>query len=261
MSARTTTWGLLRGLLGLLALALAWQWFATSGLYSPGVTPGLGAVADSLLRKLRDGELALDVLATFGRVLFGLAASAVISIPLAVMMGRYRIANRMCGPLISFLMPIPSLAIAPLLVTWLGIGNAAVLVVVTYASAFPWIYSVKAGVDSINQAWIKSAQAMGADRRTILRKVVLPGVSPYMLAGLRLAFGRAWVAVIGGELLANPTHGLGIRIYDANEFLDTKVMIGAIITIGLFGVIVNRYLIRLVERRTIVKWGMALSRR
>ena len=167
----------------------------------------------------------------------------------------------MCGPLISFLMPIPSLAIAPLLVMWLGIGNAAVLLVVTYASAFPWIYSVKAGVDSINQSWIKSAQAMGADRRTILRKVVLPGVSPYMLAGLRLAFGRAWVAVIGGELLANPTHGLGIRIYDANEFLDTKVMIGAIVTIGLFGVIVNRYLIRLVERRTIVKWGMALSRR
>ena len=78
MSARTSKLGLLRGVLGLVALALAWQWFAKSGLYSPGVTPGLGAIAVSLLHKLRDGSLELDVLATFGRVVFGLVASAVI---------------------------------------------------------------------------------------------------------------------------------------------------------------------------------------
>jgi ABC-type nitrate/sulfonate/bicarbonate transport system permease component len=130
---------------------------------------------------------------------------------------------------------------------------------VGYAATFPVIYNVWTGVRAINPLWMRSALAMGADQKRLFRSVVLPGASPYVFTGIRLAFGRAWIAVIGGEMLANPAAGLGRAIFDAREFLDSEVMLASIVAIGVVGIVFERLVFQLVETHTVARWGMVAA--
>jgi len=153
-------------------------------------------------------------------------------------------------------MPIPSLAWVPLLILWFGIGEMTTILVVTYAATFPVIYNVWTGVRAVNPLWIRAGFAMGASQRQLFRNVVLPGMSPALFTGIRLAFGRAWIAVIGGEMLANPSAGLGRLIFDSREFLDSEVMMASLVAIGVVGLLFERVVFQLVENRTVARWGM-----
>jgi NitT/TauT family transport system permease protein len=92
-------------------------------------------------------------------------------------------------------------------------------------------------------------------------KVVVPGSLPYIITGVRLSFGRAWIAVIGGELLASPTWGLGRVIFDAKEFLNSSVMLAALLVIGALGLVFERVVFQNIERRTVARWGMVAGSR
>jgi len=158
-------------------------------------------------------------------------------------------------------MPIPSLAWVPLFVLWFGIGNATTILVVTYAASFPVLYNVWTGVRAVNPLWVRAAMSMGANRRALFRRVVLPGASPYVFTGIRLGFGRAWIAVIGAEMLANPSWGLGRVIFDAREFLESGVMLASLVAIGAIGLVFERLVFQTVEERTVARWGMVIGAR
>jgi NitT/TauT family transport system permease protein len=102
---------------------------------------------------------------------------------------------------------------------------------------------------------------MGAGRNAMLFKIIWPGAMPYIIAGVRLGFGRAWIGVIGGELLASPKYGLGEVIFDAKEYLNTSVMIAALIVIGLLGLFFERFVFQVLEKVTVRRWGMVLDSR
>jgi NitT/TauT family transport system permease protein len=102
---------------------------------------------------------------------------------------------------------------------------------------------------------------MGANENALFWKVIIPGASPFIIAGLRQSFLRAWIAVIGAEMLAGSDWGLGWVIFDAKEFLDTDVMMASLIVIGLIGFAAERLVFGSVERATIYRWGMARSAR
>ena len=97
---------------------------------------------------------------------------------------------------------------------------------------------------------------MGADEATLFRKVIWPGALPYVITGLRLSFGRAWIGVIGGELLASPQLGLGEIIFNAKEFLDAGVMLATLVVIGAIGVFFERFVFQTIESVTVRRWGM-----
>lgn len=248
-----------RGVAGLVLLLLLWELFARSGLFTQALTPPLGRIARVAWRILLDGSLLQNSAFTLGRVLAGLALACLIGIPVGILMGRFRAMERFFLPLVSVLMPIPSLAWVPLFILWFGIGEVTTLLVVGYAATFPVIYNVWTGVRAVNPLWMRSALAMGARQRQLFRSVVLPGASPYMLTGIRLAFGRAWIAVIGGEMLANPSAGLGRAIFDAREYLDSEVMLVSLIAIGVVGIAFERLVFQAVETRTVARWGMVAA--
>src|SRR5262249_58577488 len=112
------------------------------------------------------------------------------------------------------------------------------------------------GVRSVNRLCIRSAEAMGADERVLFLKVVLPGALPFVITGLRQAFARGWIAVVGGEMIAATSWGLGWVIFDSKEFLNTDVMIAALVAIGVLGLIFERVVFQSLERRTVGRWGM-----
>lgn len=254
---RTFSWvSLRRGAAAVVALAVIWEIFARSGWFSRALAPPLENILVSLWRMLADGSMPQHALFTLGRVLIGIAFSCLIAIPLAMLMGRVRAVERFFLPLVSVLMPIPSLAWVPLFILWFGIGNVSTILVVIYAATFPMIYNVWTGVRSINPLWLRAASAMGATRRALFWRVVWPAALPFVITGLRLSFGRAWIAVVGGELLASPEWGLGKVIFDAKEFLNADVMIAALVAIGLIGLAFERVVFQVIEQRTIARWGM-----
>jgi ABC-type nitrate/sulfonate/bicarbonate transport system permease component len=252
---------LARGLAGVAVVLAIWEGFARSGMYSTAMTPPLGSIASIMWQMTADGTLPVNALATLIRVFIGLAISFAIAIPLGVLMARSWAAERIFLPVLSVLLPIPSLAWVPLFILWFGIGNFSTVLVVVYAAFFPLVYSVWTGVRAVNPVWLRSAVVMGADETTLFRKVIWPGALPYVITGLRLSFGRAWIGVIGGELLASPKLGLGEIIFNAKEFLDAGVMLATLVGIGTIGIVFERLVFQAIENMTVRRWGMVAGAR
>lgn len=236
--------------------ALVWESFARSGLFSPALTPSLVLIGSALGQMLLNGSMLYHVLYTLYRILFGFLLAAAVGLPIGMLMGRFRWIERFFLPLVSVFMPIPSLAWVPVFILWFGLGDTAAICLVFYASTFPMMLNTWAGVRSVNRLWIRAAEAMGADERALFRKVVLPGSLPFVITGLRQAFARAWVAVVGGEMIAATNWGLGWVIFDSKEFLNTDVMLGSLVVIGVVGLAFERLIFETVERRTVGRWGM-----
>lgn len=245
-----------RGTGGIMVVLAIWEGFARSGLFSQAMTPPIEAIAAILWRTIVDGTLIVNAFATVLRVFIGLSVSFAIAVPLGVLMARSFIAERIFLPVLSVLLPIPSLAWVPLFILWFGIGNISTILVVIYAAFFPLTYNIWSGVRAVNPIWLRSATVMGADETTLFRKVIWPGTLPYVITGLRLSFGRAWIGVIGGELLASPKYGLGEIIFNAKEFLNTGVMLGTLVGIGAIGVFFERVVFQRLEAATVRRWGM-----
>lgn len=249
----------MRGITGLLFVGAAWEAFSYSGIFPQSIVPDILRIAQALWAMILSGVIFLHIAYTLARVISGLMIACAIAIPVGMLMGRSWIAERFFKGPLSVLMPIPSLALVPIFILWFGVGNRTTILVVAYAAAFPMIYNVWVGVRSIRSIWIRSAIGMGADLRMVFRHVVMPGALPFILTGLRQSFGRAWIAVIGAELLAGTDYGLGRLIFEAKEWLSTDVMLGAIAVIGVIGLLAEKIVFEAIDKRTVVRWGMVQS--
>ena len=240
-----------------LALAAAlYEALARSGHFMPALMPTLPRVFDALVANLLDGTLVAHAVATLGRVLFSVALAAAIGIPLGILMGRYRPIEHFVLPLASALMPIPSLAWFPVFILWFGLGNTVAVLIVLYAAVFPMLLNTWAGVRAVNPLWLRAAGAMGAGEQALFWKVMVPGASPFIITGVRQAFLRAWIAVVGAEMLASSNLGLGWVIFDAKEYLNTELMLASLAVIGAIGFVFERLVFGSLERATVARWGM-----
>jgi NitT/TauT family transport system permease protein len=250
------TRSLFRAAATLLAAAAAYETTARSGIFPSALLPTLPMIARTLLRMLGDGTMLWHTLYTLARMLLGFALAVVVGLPLGVLMARVRAAENFFLPLVSALMPIPSLAWVPIFILWFGLGDMVAVLVVLYAAMFPMVLNAWSGVRSVNQLWLRAAGAMGADETALFWKVILPGASPFIITGLRQAFLRSWIAVVGAEMIASSDWGLGWVIYDAKEFLNADVMLASLVVIGCIGFAFEKLVFGAIERVTIQRWGM-----
>jgi NitT/TauT family transport system permease protein len=221
--------------------------------------PTLEKIAGTLVTVLADGSMLAHAATTLYRVLFGFSLAILAGLPLGILMGRSRAVENFVLPLASALMPIPSLAWVPVFILWFGLGNTVSILIVFYASLFPMLLNAWAGVRAVNPLWLRAAGAMGANEQALFWKVIIPGASPFIIAGLRQAFLRAWVAVVGAEMLAASDWGLGWVIFDAKEFLNADLMLAALAVIGAIGFAFERLVFGSLERATVQRWGMVRS--
>jgi NitT/TauT family transport system permease protein len=245
-----------RGALSLLAAAAVYEIMARSGHFPPALVPTLPTVFHTLVTMLLDGTMIGHAASTMYRMMFGFSLAVAVGLPLGILMGRYRAAENFFLPLASALMPIPSLAWVPVFILWFGIGNTVAILIVFYAATFPMMINAWSGVRAVNQLWLRAAGAMGANEHALFWKVILPGASPFIITGLRQAFLRAWIAVVGAELIATSDWGLGWVIYDAKEFLNADVMLASLFVIGCIGFVFERVVFGGLERATVIRWGM-----
>jgi NitT/TauT family transport system permease protein len=250
------TRSLRRGAVTLLIAAAAYELTARSGYFPPALLPTLPNVARTLVTNLLDGTLIAHAFHTLYRVMAGFALAIVVALPLGILMARFRPVENFFLPLASALMPIPSLAWVPVFILWFGLGDTTSILVVFYAATFPMLLNTWSGVRAVNPLWLRAAGAMGADENALFRKVIIPGASPFIITGLRQAFLRSWIAVVGAEMIAASNWGLGWVIFDAKEFLNADMMLASLAVIGAIGFLFERLVFGSLERATVQRWGM-----
>jgi len=245
-----------KAITSIVLAGLLYEAIARSGWFAAALVPTLPAVAHTLWAMIADGTMAGHALNTLYRVLAGLALASVSGLVLGFLMARYRAVEGFFLPLVSALMPIPSLAWAPVFILWFGLGNTATILVVFYAASFPMVLNTWTGARAVNPLWLRAAGAMGARGTAMFWKVIVPGASPFIITGLRLAFQRAWIAVVGAEMLAASAFGLGWVIFDAKEFLNADIMLASLAVIGAIGLLFERLVFGSLEKSTVLRWGM-----
>ncbi len=239
-----------------LVVGALWEIVARSGIFPRKLFPTLEEIARSFVDLTISGILPHHAMDTVIRLLAGFGLAAAVGLTIGVLMGRSRLAEDICLPLVSVLAPIPGLAYTPLFLLWFGPGQFSAMLLVAFVSMFPVIYNSWTGVKAVKEIWVRSAQSMGADNKRMFRYVILPGALPYILTGLRLGLAQAWRILVAVEMLAAVPWGLGWLIFGAREFLNTDAMMAGVVVIALIGLALEKFVFQKLEDYTVVRWGM-----
>lgn len=247
---------IIRAALAVAVAALLYEGVALSDYFPPVLMPSIATIARTLSSMLAGGSMLEDAAATLYRVLCGFGLAILLGVPFGILMARFRPVERFFLPLVSALMPIPSFSLVPLFMLWFGIGDLTTILVVFYAATFPMVFNTWTGVRSVNPLWLRVGAAMGANETRLFWKVIIPAASPFIITGMRQAFLRSWIAVVGAEMLAASNWGLGWVIFNAEQFLQADVMMASIVVIGILGFAFERLVFGSIERATVYRWGM-----
>jgi taurine transport system permease protein len=161
--------------------------------------------------------------ASLSRILIAATIAVGLGVPIGLLMGLNRWVKGVLDTPIEFYWPLPPLAYLPLMIIWLGIGEASKITLLALAMFAPIVLSAQAGVRSVTQERVNAALSLGATRWQLLREVVFPSALPEILTGMRIALGVGWSTLVAAELIA-ATRGVGYMIMSASEFLATDVV-------------------------------------
>ncbi|MDP3668260.1 MAG: ABC transporter permease [Telluria sp.] len=247
------------------AIIALWQAVAQLGWVNPQVLPAPLAVVEKWIAYLLplapysegswlawavSGELIVDSIGSMYRVAAGFLIGAALALPLGLAMGASEGVYAWFNPLVQLLRPIPPIAYIPLAILWFGLGNPPAVFLIALGAFFPVLMNTIAGVRHVDGIYLRAARNLGAGRRTMFLRVILPAAVPYILSGVRIGIGTAFIVVIVSEMIA-VNNGLGFRILEAREYFWSDKIMAGMITIGMLGLAIdigmnrlNNYLLR-----------------
>jgi NitT/TauT family transport system permease protein len=248
MPTRSTV--IIRGTIVPLLVIMVWELLCRAGFVSPIILPAPSAIFLRWLEWLRSGELLVDAGGSLFRVGAGFSLGAGLALPLGLFMGASPRVYDVFNPLLQLLRPIPPIAWIPMSILWFGLGNPPAIFLISLGAFFPVLMNTIAGVRNVDAIFLLAARNLGAGSGTIFRRVILPAATPYILAGVRIGIGTAFIVVIVSEMIA-VNNGLGYRILEAREYMWSDKIIAGMVTIGLLGLaidllmnLLNNYLLR-----------------
>jgi len=204
-------------------------------LYFPPVSQILGA----FLEAQAGGSIVRHALATLARFAQGFFIAAALAVVAGVVLGYSRLLHSLFATLIEFLRPMPSVAIIPVAILLLGIGDGMIVSVTVYACVWPILINTIDGVRSIDGTLIDTGRTFGLNRARMLRQIILPGASPYIVTGLRIGLSIALILVTTAEMVAGSS-GLGFYILDEERAMNSANMYGGIVLVAMLGYALNR---------------------
>jgi NitT/TauT family transport system permease protein len=253
-------------------LLILWEAGSRFGLFSEVLLPSPTAVAikwwayllpaqpqeagQSTLAWLLSGELPHDAYSSLFRVIAGFLIGAGLALPLGLLMGASPRLYALFNPLMQILRPIPPIAYIPLAILWFGLGNPPSFFLIAIGAFFPVLMNTIAGVRQVDGIFLRAARNLGVNQWTMFTRVILPAATPYILAGVRIGIGTAFIVVIVSEMIA-VNDGLGFRILEAREFMWSDKIIAGMITIGLLGLFIDTAVSRL--NNHLLRWHRGLE--
>jgi len=240
--------------LGLWALAAARQWAP------PQILPAPRLVAQTLTELVSSGELLLNAGISLGRVAAGFLGGSILGLGLGMAMGLSRRVEQYVYPLFNAVNQVPVLGWLPLAMMVFGIGESLKVVIIAQASLVPIAINVFEGIRRVPRQYVDVARVFEFSRAQFLRKVVFPATVPSLFVGLRYGLTLAWLSLVTVELLAS-SEGLGFMIVWGRQLFQLDLVLAAIVSIGVVGLILDKGLAKLESRllhwRPTAAWGAA----
>jgi NitT/TauT family transport system permease protein len=229
---------ILMPILGLGIPLLIWSILSYSGITSPTFLPSPTAVLMAGWQMWLDGTLLPDVSISLARVMGGFLTAGIIGIPLGIAMGTFHSMEGLFSPLVGTVRYMPVNAFVPLIVIWVGLGEDAKIIMIFLGIVLYNAIMIADAVKFIPDDLLNVAYTLGAKRREVLFKVILPAALPSVLNTLRVNIAGAWNFLVFAELIAAQT-GLGFRIIQSQRYLNTDKVLFCIIVIGLIGLLTD----------------------
>ena len=195
------------------------------------------------------------------RLTVGYLLAATLGIGVGASLAMRRTLRRAFSPLLNLLISVPTIAWVPVLLITMGLGDKTVISAIFLGGFFAIAQNTMRGIEMVNDSQINAARTMGARRLRLLASVLLPGSMVSVITGLRLGIGYSWRALVGGEMLSALVEwGIGKMVYQARFWNDVAAMFVGLIVIGLSGFLLDRLLLKWLEKGTVERWGMLAER-
>jgi len=259
----------LQGFLLPLLFLVVWEVWAVH-LDNPALVPRVEAVLNVLLHPFSEligtGTLAWNTGVSLFRVLFGFSIAVVLCVPMGLVMGTSRVFFRLVNPLVELFRPLCPIAWIPFAMAFFGVLSVPQLFGVRYSDTildsvqvgmvfiifwgglFPILLNTIYGVTGVRTLWIETAQILGASRRRIFRRVIIPAALPAIMTGLRVGLGISWMVIIAAEMLPGSDSGIGYLIMYSYELAEMNILVACMVMIGLMGLLLNRGLLFITAR-------------
>ena len=236
---------------GVLALFAVWEVAAQLGWIAPDVLAGPSTVLTAGADLLRSGVLLESLWASVQRVAWGLGLGVPIGTALALVASLSRIGDDLVDANVQMLRFVPIIALQPLFVVWLGVGETVKVAMIVLGVAFPIYVNTSSAIRALDTRYLELATSVALTRWELIHKVVLPGALPGFLVGLRLATSIAWLLLVFAEQI-NATSGIGFLMARAQVFFQTDVIVVGLVTYAVLGLLSDGA-VRLLERR-LLRW-------
>ena len=226
-------------LLGLLSVAIfigAWHAVFLFAPFNPLFISKPNLIADGLYDLIVSGDLMRNLAVSAVPFVYGFTAAVIVGVPLGIVMGwRVRVGYAL-DPLMTVFYASPLVALAPLVVIFFGVGVSGKALIIFFLSVFPFIFNACAGVRAVDRLLINVVRSLGGGEKDLYLKVIFPSVLPYIVAGARIAIGRALIGVLVGEFFA-ASEGIGYSISRFGDIFALDRMFGCILTVMAIAVV------------------------
>lgn len=256
MNVKASSRKLLDSSLGIILFLLLWEALPRLGIVNPGYLSPPSAVVAAIFDLGANGELLKHLEASLWRSLAGLALAIVLGVGLGLLMGWFTRLESILDPLLQLFRQTSALALFPVFILFLGIGEGSKIAIIFWACFWPILLSTISGVKQVDTLLINSALSMGANRRFLFLKIVLPSASPSIFTGVRLAGAYCITALVAAEMIGAHS-GLGFLTLNSQEVFQIPSMYAGILLLALVGLALN-FLLALLERR-FTRWRRGLK--
>ena len=218
---------------------LAWEALVRWRGIPPIYLPAPSSVSVYLWRMIADGSMEYHLGVTLLRIFAGFLLAAVTGVALGLLMGMSRIVARVADTWIAALYPLPKISLIPLLIIWLGTGEAYRIVISAVTAFFPIVISTYSGIRQADRGLIKAAKDLGANTHQIQLKVVVPAAMPSILAGLQLGMGVTIILIVAAEMIGGSSQsGMGYLLINSGQVMETEKVFASLVVLAVMGAVI-----------------------
>ena len=233
----------------ILCLLSIWELVCLSGVVSSLFLPAPSAIINALLEMIADGEIGVSLAASLYRILAGFFVGSLIGLAVGLVTGTSALMDKIGTPIVNAIYPIPKIALLPLFILWLGIGELSKVTIIALSVFFPVAMNTYSGVKNVDTLLLKVAASFNASWWMTMKSVVLPNALPMIFAGLRLAAGTSLLLLVAAEMIAAQV-GIGALILHYGDLMITDKLMAGVIVLSLLGLVFN-LILQFVERKAI----------
>lgn len=235
-----------------ILILVIWKIAALSGYIKPYTMPTPEKVIETIGEVLKNGQLINNILASVFRVLEGFFIALILALILGILIGLSKKFEILTEITFQILKPIPPIAWIPLAIIWFGIGEASKIFIIVLGAFFPILLNVIDGIKNIDPRYLELEKVYEVRKIKFIKGVILPGALPYIMTGIRVGLGNAWVCVVAAEMIA-ATKGVGYMLTDGRNLSRPDLVILGMLIIGVVGKIMDDVLKNISKK--IIKWN------